>query len=44
VNDDLQSYYNFRKGIEAEGELTVPIGYVFFIVVRKKQIVFAEYS
>jgi len=32
VKDDLQSYYNFRKGIEAEGELIVLIGYVFFIL------------
>jgi hypothetical protein len=26
VKDDLQSYYNFRKGIEAEGKLIVLIG------------------
>jgi hypothetical protein len=43
VKDDLQSYYHFRKGTEAEGELIVPIRYVLFIAVRTKQIVFAEY-
>jgi hypothetical protein len=36
VNDDLQNYYNFRKDIEAEGELTVAIRYVIFIAVRTK--------
>jgi hypothetical protein len=28
VKDDLKIYYNFRKGIEAEGELIVPVRYV----------------
>jgi hypothetical protein len=42
VKEDLQSYYNYRKGTEAE-ELTAAITHVFFIAVRKKQAVFAEY-
>ena len=39
----MQSYYNFRKGFEAEGELIVPIRYVFFIAVRARRMAFAEY-
>ena len=34
VKDDLQSYSNFRKFIEAEEKLTVALRYVLVIVVR----------
>jgi len=34
VKDDLQGYSNFRKGIEAEGKLTVALRYVLVIAVR----------
>ena len=34
MKDDLQGYSNFRKGIEAEGKLTVALRYVLVIAVR----------
>jgi hypothetical protein len=34
VKDDLQGYSNFRKCIEAEEKLTVPLRYVLVIAVR----------
>jgi len=37
VKDDLQGYSNFRKCIEAEEKLTVPLRYVLVIAARMKR-------
>jgi hypothetical protein len=34
VKDDLQGYSNFRKCIEADEQITVPLRYVLVIAVR----------